>query len=509
MRFKIIILFVLVSKISFGQYLISGINYWNFNNSSFKSFTQSHSTIQPLIIYSVKEPDPIVPPKPDTIINGTDTIYRLPVQRIQKFDLNFNYKADIPFSISTETFAQIDTSFSFRSSIGFQFSKNWKKWMNKTRVHSGWSARETDNQVHSFILPLNNNSYYWYNDVRTRFGYNANKQLHISFGIDNQFFGEGYRSLIQSDQVAPNPFAMLRTKFWRFEYGLLYQFYHEQQTNSRYLKFNALHYLSYNVTDKFNISLFEQVLFPSKDGHLKRNFEVEYLNPIVFFRPQEYSIGSADNVLLALNTAYHFENSTLYGQIALDEFVLSEIRARSKWWANKYAVQLGYKGNHKRWMYRVEANLVRPYTYAHIDFSQNAGNLGRPNAHPLGSNFIELLAHTTYLFDKIGSVDVFGTFNLKGFDESGKSWGGDIYQNYAFRVKEYGNTIGQGLTQRSVLFGSVYRYYLHSKKKIFSSSFELYAQVNLQYSWGEKGNQFLPSTVIGVRNNLFQSRKPF
>lgn len=499
MKFKIIILFVLVSKITFGQNYISPITIWNVKQWHINN-GNNPNCIQPYIKF--QEDESILLPI-DTLKNDSSLI-----SAILRYPARISYKTRNSIYIATENFAKFDSTFSFRSSLGFKVQGSWKKWMNKTQVLSGWSAREADNQVHSFILPLNNNSYYWYNDVRTRFGYNANKQLHISFGIDNQFFGEGYRSLIQSDQVAPNPFTMLRTKFWRFEYGLLYQFYHEQQVNSRYLKFNALHYLSYSY-DKFNISLFEQVLFPSKDGHLKRNFEVEYLNPIVFFRPQEYSIGSADNVLLALNTSYDFKNSTIYGQIALDEFVLSEIRARSKWWANKYAVQLGYKGNHKRWLYRVEANLVRPYTYAHIDFSQNAGNLGRPNAHPLGSNFVELLAHTTYEFDKIGSVDLFGTFNLKGFDETGKSWGGDIYQNYAFRVKEYGNTIGQGLTQRSVMFGSVYRYHLRSKKKIFSSSFELYAQVNLHYTWGEKGNQFLPSTVIGIRNNVFQSRKPF
>ncbi|MFN6083690.1 MAG: hypothetical protein ACK476_02020, partial [Fluviicola sp.] len=329
MKLVLVISFLVYSKLIIGQFAIDPISLWNLK----KLNGENYSIIQPQIIYE----DPFVKLMKyniDTLIEEKDTTISFK-QLITPARL---YEVRNLVSLVTENFVQYDSTLTFRSSLGFNVQGSWKKWMNKTQVLSGWSAREADNQVHSFILPLNNNSYYWYNDVRTRFGYNANKQLHISFGIDNQFFGEGYRSLIQSDQVAPNPFAMLRTKFWRFEYGLLYQFYHEQQINSRYLKFNALHYLSYNVTDKFNISLFEQVLFPSKDGQLKRNFEVEYLNPIVFFRPQEYSIGSADNVLLALNTSYDFKNSTLYGQIALDEFVLSEIRARSKWWANKYAV---------------------------------------------------------------------------------------------------------------------------------------------------------------------------
>ncbi len=504
MRLLLLTSLLLVSKITTGQYFIRSISNWNHSD-----LYNYHTAIQPPIIYSVVVPENHYKRIIDTIFKENDTIIQISIQGSPKLDLNFDFKAKLPFAIATESYAQFDSTFTYRSSIGFQFSKNWNKWMNKTRFLSGWSARENDNQIHSFVLPLNNNSYYWYNDLRTRFGFNANKQLHISFGIDNQFFGEGYRSLIQSDQVAPNPFAMLRTKFWHFEYGLLYQFMNEQLPNTRFLKFSALHYLSYNISKKLNVTLFEQVLFPSKDGNLKRNFEVEYLNPIVFFRPQEYSIGSADNVLLALNTSYQFKNATIYGQLALDEFVLSEIRARSKWWANKYAVQLGFKGYKNKLVYRLEGNLVRPYTYAHIDFSQNAGILGRPMAHPLGSNFIELLAMSEYFFKKNSSLSLYTNFVLKGMDETGKSWGGDIYQNYAFRVKEYGNTIGQGLTQRTLNLGTVYKYNLRIDKKLLQSTFELYAQVNVNISWGELGDNILPAFTLGIRNNIFQTRKHF
>src|SRR6218665_3326928 len=259
----------------------------------------------------------------------------------------------------SESYACVDSSgnFGYRASLGVSLRFQRNHWYHKTQILSGWSDRESVDQDHAAFLPNHDHQYYWYNSIRTRTHYTPNETFDVSFGIDNHTIGEGYRSLIQSNQVAPTPFAMMRVNFWRLEYGLLYQFNHENIPNSYMWKFNALHYLSYNITKRFNITLIEQVLFQPKDGAFNRGFELEYLNPIVFFRPQEYSLGSTDNVILGLNTSYKFKNHTVYGQVSLDEFVIDEIRKRSKWWANKYGAQLGVKGSVKGVKYLVEGNL--------------------------------------------------------------------------------------------------------------------------------------------------------
>lgn len=420
---------------------------------------------------------------------------------------------ELEFKPVSESYASIDSSnnLSYRVSAGVAFRFQRNRWYNKTQFISGWSSRETVDQDHAAFLPNNDHSYYWYNSFRTRTHYTYSDALDVSFGIDNHFIGEGYRSLIQGNQNAPVPFAMMRVNFWRLEYGLLYQFNHENTANSQMWKFNVLHYLSYNITHNFNVTLIEQVLFQPKDGTFNRGFEIEYLNPIVFFRPQEYSLGSTDNVLLGLNTSYKLKQHVIYGQVSLDEFVIDEIRKRSKWWANKYGAQLGIKGTFKGLKYIVEGNVVRPYTYSHINSGQNSGNMGLAVGHPLGSNFAEILTVVTKEHFKSSgnsstnkfSFSGFAAFQLKGYDPDSLSWGGNIYESYVLRPKEYGNTIGQGKTVRSVLLGGQFAY------SNLKWPFEYYAQFGVNYSWGEIKSVFSPSAVIGIRSTLFQTRKMF
>lgn len=408
-----------------------------------------------------------------------------------------------------ESYATYDSVFNYRAAAGFGMTFNKKKWSNKTQFLTGWSNRESIIQEHAAFLPQNNNSYYWFNSIRTRTHYTPNKNLDLSFGIDNHFIGEGYRSLVLSNQGVPAPFAMMRVNFRKLEYGLLYQVNHENLNPGYLWKFNTLHYLSWQATRKFNLTLIEQVLFQEKDGSFNRGFEIEYLNPIVFFRPQEYSLGSSDNVVLGMQTSYTIGKHKLYGQMTLDEFVLGEIKKRSRWWANKYGFQLGIKGTVGKVNYLVEGNVVRPYTFSHINDGQNAGNLGLPVGHPLGSNFAEILStagiNKTLRESRrnftVLRMEAFAAFQLKGFDQDSMSWGGDIYQSYVNRPKEYGNTIGQGITVRSVIFG------VRLGTGFSFIPIEPYFQVSGNYSWGDIKSAFTPTVLIGVRSKLFQGRR--
>lgn len=398
-----------------------------------------------------------------------------------------------------------DTAMRYRSAIGLGFSGTYgSKWYNRTMVTTGWSTREPVGQTHPAFLPLHHRETFWYSDIRTRLGFTPNRYLHLAAGIDNQFFGEGYRSLFRSDQAAPGPFAMMRVNIWRFEYGLLYEALHENHSEKRSWKFATTHYLSYNVTRNWNIAFLETVFFQPEDGAFKRGFEVEYLNPLVFFRPQEYSIGSSDNILLGLQTSYSLRQHTLYAQLLLDEFVLSEIKNRTRWWANKYGVQLGIKGTAGNGTYRLEGNIMRPYTYAHSNDGQNGGNMGRPLAHPLGSNFAELLAQWKQPVANRLSVSAYTCFQLHGDDSDSASWGGNIYQSYNNRPKEFGHTVGQGITTRTIIAGIQMSYSFMGRTHV-----TIYFDPGIRFSWGDLSNRTVPGGMIGIRSELFQERKMF
>lgn len=404
---------------------------------------------------------------------------------------------------------QFDTTSHYRAAAGFILqTSHGAKWYTRTAASLGWSTREGVNMTHPAFTPLHDRSSFIYTDIRTRIAYTPNKFFHASAGIDNQFFGEGYRSLFQGNQVAPNPFALMRVGFWRMEYGLLYQFFHDNDSTRRNWKFGATHYLSYNITKKWNIGFFETVLFQPKDGSFNRAFEVEYLNPIVFFRPQEYSLGSSDNVLMGFQTSVKLKRHTFYAQFLLDEFLLKEIKAHSRWWANKFGVLAGAKGYIKDWRYRIEGSFMRPYTYAHINDGQNGGNQGLPVAHPLGSNFAELLFQLEHDAGKYFRIQAYGAFQLKGYDADSLSWGGDIYQSYLFRPKEYDNTIGQGNTVRTIRVGcEVECLFIRNPRN--NSRIVFYLDPQIIHTWGDAGTKTIPMVSIGLRNPLFLERKMF
>ena len=97
-------------------------------------------------------------------------------------------------------------------------------------------------------------------------------------------------------------------------------------------KYIGLHALSIDVKKKWNFALYEMVIWQRNDSISVRNFDLHYLNPLAFWRPIEYAQGSADNVLLGLSASYtEKQKCKIYGQFLLDEWLLSEVRARLGW----------------------------------------------------------------------------------------------------------------------------------------------------------------------------------
>ncbi|MCF8444239.1 MAG: hypothetical protein K9G29_04465 [Crocinitomicaceae bacterium] len=336
-----------------------------------------------------------------------------------------------------------------------------------------------------------------------RISYTPNHIFNFQAGIDRNFIGEGNRSLFLSDYGKPYPFAQIRARFWHVEYLVMYQFFNEEFNQKQRSKYGAMHYLSWNVTKWLNVGVFETVVFQPKDTLLNRGFELEYLNPVIFYRPQEYAIGSSDNVLLGLAFSAKWKQQTVYGQLILDEFLLSEIKARSGWWANKYGAQLGVKGRFKlkneKFFYRMEGNAVRPYTYSHLNALQNYGNAGYTLAHPYGGNFAEILGELKWQKKK-WAIKTFVSYGIQGFDKNGKSYGGDIYQPYTNRPFEYNHEIGQGVKN------NFFRNQWHVSYT-YNFLYQAFAEVNLRYDSAYNRFTFLP--MLGCRINLWNDYRNY
>ncbi len=148
--------------------------------------------------------------------------------------------------------------------------------------------------------------------------------FNIQLGHGKQFIGDGYRSLLLSDNASYFPYIKLNTTFWKIKYTNTWTSLRDVRPEvtadgSFRAKYMANHYLSYNVSKRLNIGLFESVIWEDDNG---RGFDFNYLNPIIFYRAIEFSTGSrGGNALIGLTGKYKFsDNINAYAQVVIDEF---------------------------------------------------------------------------------------------------------------------------------------------------------------------------------------------
>ena len=279
--------------------------------------------------------------------------------------------------------------------------------------------------------------------------YNPNRYFVFSAGVGKHFFGDGYRSLLLSDFAPSYPYIKMESTFWKVKYVNLLSAH--KDLNHPLIsknKFSSSHLLSWNILKWLNLSVFESVVWQGKDSLNNRGFDVNYLNPFVFFRPVEYSIGSADNSFFGGSLKFTIQkNHIIYGQMLLDEFLLSEWRNNNNWWGNKYAIQIGYRSFD---LFKVEGlhllteyNLIRPYTYSHLTSLQNYGHLNQSLAHPLESNMKELVTRIGYQKKNTDFLIQYN-FQVFGLDYQNNNFGGNMFIGYDTRNGDYGQEITQG-----------------------------------------------------------------
>lgn len=299
----------------------------------------------------------------------------------------------------------------------------------------------------------NTDGSYNFSNVTGYLSYSPNKVFNFQLGNDKHFIGDGYRSLLLSDFSNSNPYFGINTTIWRIQYNVWYSWMrdfsrYDGSQKSLQNKFGTFHYLSFNAMKGLDISFFENVIWQGTDTNRVRTFDVNYLNPVVFYRPQEYSVGSSDNSMMGLNISGKlFGSLKLYAQAVADEFYFKEIKARKGWWANKQGWQFGAKYINafrvKGLTLQAEYNEVRPYTYSHGSTQQNYANYGQALAHPFGANFKEYLGFISYRTNR-WMLSFQGLYAIIGMDTLNSNLGQNIFLSYSTRPYEYGHKTTQG-----------------------------------------------------------------
>ena len=286
--------------------------------------------------------------------------------------------------------------------------------------------------------------------------YKPNQFIDLQLGYGRNFLGDGYRSLLQSDGTSPYPFFKINTTFWKIKYTNTYMWLKDVRDEATIdgtygTKYMASHYLSLNVTKRWNLGFFENVVWTDTN---QRGFDFNFVNPLIFYRTVEFGSSSkTGNALLGLASKYKLNNSVnFYGQFLIDEFAIGDVKASNQSWRNKFAYQIGAKYYDafkvKNLLLQVEYNQVRPYVYSHSNPITNYGHNNQSMGHIWGANFREFIAIARYYKGRY-FADAKLIYGQRGFDFNNGTdnfnYGGNIYLDYdENRPYDTGVSIAQG-----------------------------------------------------------------
>jgi hypothetical protein len=342
--------------------------------------------------------------------------------------------------------------------------------------------------------------------------FSLTKNIHFQFGHDKNFIGNGYRSLILSDFSSNYTFLKINTKVWKFNYMNLFAQMNAYQTNADTYypqKYFAFHHLSLNITKHLNIGVFESIVFGNRDSTRLGGFDINYLNPLIFYRYMEGHLGSPDNVVLGMDYKLNFlKHFSLYGQLVLDEFYLQDLIKRNGSYRNKYSVQTGLKyidvAGIKNLDLQLESNIVRPYTYQHFSNYTNYTNYNQALAHPMGANFNEKIAILRY--QPLGRLMLTGKifYTKFGADTSSVNFGGNILKDYRKYPHPFGNVVGQGASNTLIYLSFTATYQI--KHNLFIDFNQIIRKVE---SPVKTMNTHTSITSIALRFNIPQRVQEF
>ncbi|MEM9338511.1 MAG: hypothetical protein AAGA66_07260 [Bacteroidota bacterium] len=273
--------------------------------------------------------------------------------------------------------------------------------------------------------------------------FGLSQSISAQLGFGKHFIGNGHRSLFLSDYANNYPYLRINAQTKIFDYTNLFAELISDVDGGTFgilgvggfsKKYLATHHLNIKIKPNLHIGLFESVMY----GDSTQGLKVEYLNPIIFYRAIEQQNGSEDNAFVGMDFKWIIKKRvSLYGQLLIDELLVSEAFARTGSWRNKQGIQLGAKYvdalGVKNLMLQGEINRVRPYTYAHEDGFTSYSHYNLALAHPLGANFTEYLGRATFRVNDRWFFEGSLLMASYGSDIGDINFGQDILKDYTQR----------------------------------------------------------------------------
>ena len=337
--------------------------------------------------------------------------------------------------------ADLGKSFSFYSSFHenqSRFPDYISNYILTSRVVPGQGAVKIDNH---------NPNRYDYSHSEAYLSIAIKRKFHLQIGHSKQFIGEGYRSLILSDNSFSYPFLKMSYNIGKFRYLIMWsqhQLFEGAYYSYHQRKYASMNSISWIPLKGMEIALFETVNWPGNTPDNPLNFNLNFFNPLLLFRSLQYGLKNNKNILWGINLRKRITKfEQFYAQFVLDEL------KKSNSGKNKYAFQLGVKSFdifRDKW-YRqhlfvlAEYNQVQPYTYANSNTLQSYTHYNQALAHPAGSGLREYVSIIDYRFH-----DVFVSIKINRLNNSLDTLNSNFGSNILLsEIGSRGNEIGQGI----------------------------------------------------------------
>lgn len=284
-----------------------------------------------------------------------------------------------------------------------------------------------------FSKNLNTGKYDWMN-ATANMNYRFSDAFQVSLAYDKIHIGEGYRSVLISD----NPYNFTHARFsgtvGRWQYHSIWAYMNDLRNPrladvdnpvSRRLgngvKYGAFQYVDYLASEKVSLGLFHSLIWAQRNN----------------------DEGGKVNGGLGLNIKYQpWQKYIFYGQLYADDISKFGFGSGGN---HRTAFQLGGKAydlfNIENLNVTAEYNQAAPYTYQHPNNRINYTSNGEALAHPRGANFREVLGIATYRWNR---WEVYGQamYSRYGLDPTdARNMGGDLFKE---EITEEKFRVGQG-----------------------------------------------------------------
>ncbi len=279
--------------------------------------------------------------------------------------------------------------------------------------------------------------------------------LRVKFGKDRAHWGNGWQSLWLSDHASDALLLQLHASIWKLEYVThIAQFIDyfpgkSDQAGDFPRKYGTFHALYYRPIRQVSIGIFESLMYSPVQPYGRRGLELQYFNPVIFYRSVEQLVGSPDNAMVGASVRANLWRSTQwYGQVAIDDLNFGNRVQGRGYWGNQWAVQLGFKYMNMFTIptldLQIEYNRVRPYVYQHFSVVSNYSHYDASLGHAAGANLQDVHAQLRYHPFPAWNLQLMGSLLQQGRSIEGKNYGWDPRMTYDLRPFEYGHLVGQG-----------------------------------------------------------------